>query len=142
MTGVEVAGLALGILPLLISAVENYEVTFQPFITYCRYDKELRDFRTVFATQKGLFESHCLVLLSKVEADWVLEEPSRRLECLKQIEEAKAADIRIWDYLGRNAKTCVPIIELIDRTVLSIANETACLREAASQVSRVIAIVF
>ena len=139
MSGViETAGLVIAVLPLLISVFENYKVTIQPISTYCRYDKEFRDFRIVFATQKQLFESHCLFLLSRIDAEWVLEEPSRRSESVKQNEEAKAADIRIMDYLGSSVRTCIQIIELIDRTLLSIAKETKCLKEAASQVSRFI----
>src|SRR6266511_3978537 len=63
MSGVEVAGLVFGVLPLIVSAVGNYEAAFRPFLTYSRHCKELRDFRTDFATQKQLFQNHCLILL-------------------------------------------------------------------------------
>ena len=33
MSGVEIAGLTLGVLPLIISAVENYRVTLRPIIS-------------------------------------------------------------------------------------------------------------
>ena len=62
MSGFEVTGIVLGVIPLIISAVENYEVTFQPFVTYCRYSKELREFRASLATQKQLFENQCIIL--------------------------------------------------------------------------------
>jgi len=42
----EAAGFALAVLPLLISAVENYEVVSRQIVTYCRYAKEAERFNT------------------------------------------------------------------------------------------------
>ena len=130
-------GLVLGVLPLIISALENYEVTFRPFVTYCRYSKELRDFHTRLATQKQLFKDYCLILLSRIGAAKLLESPSasksRWRAGLLDESEQKLAD-RVTKYLGRSHDTCRSLIELIERTVLSIQQETQNLKEIDSQV--------
>ena len=135
MSGVEVIGLTLGVLPLIISAVENYEVTFRPFVTYCRCCKELRDFRTAFATQKHLFESHCLVLFCRVGAEWLAEESPENWKDGGLKDQEVALEEKITEYLGGSLKPCIPLIECIAGTVLGIQEEAKCLNGVDSEVS-------
>jgi hypothetical protein len=41
MSGFEVLGVVLGLLPLLISAGEHYEDVYQPFLRYRHFSKEV-----------------------------------------------------------------------------------------------------
>lgn len=128
MSGVAAGGLVLGVVPLIISAVENYEVTLRPFLTYYRHCRELKDFRTALGTQKQLFHNNCLVLLGKVQAHGLLEGPPN--------EESKSnADLRVAQYLGHSFGVCESLIRQIEEAVLGIQDETHCLKEWDPKVS-------
>ena len=61
VTGVS---LALGIVPLMISALENYEYTFQPIIIFSRqYRKEVERFQNALKVQRVSFANECCFLL-------------------------------------------------------------------------------
>lgn len=67
--GVEVAGIVLGVLPLIVAAVERYEKISDMTLTDHRYSKEVRKFNTELAVQRGIFQNECLPLLSQVVDD-------------------------------------------------------------------------
>ena len=107
----------------------------RPFATYCRYFEELRECRAAFATQKQLFESHCFVQLCKVGAEWVLEEPPGNWK-IDDLKQEGALEKKIADYVGRSVKLCIPLMKLIERTILSIQGDKTCLKEISSEVSK------
>jgi hypothetical protein len=120
-----IAGLTLGVIPLIISAVENYEVTFQPFVTYRRYSTEISMFATKLDTQKAIFYNQCQLILQVTDADGpdialdhILKEPhhaSRKMGPLSDHLEA---------LLGGSLKTCVSIMQLVKSTLDKIVKET------------------
>ena len=64
------AGLVLAVVPLIISALENYEYTFQPIIIFSsRYRREVERFQKTLKVQKVLFAEECLLLLQNVTSD-------------------------------------------------------------------------
>lgn len=140
MSGAEVVGLVLGVLPLIVSAVENYEAAFRPFLTFSRYCNELRDFRTDFATQRQLFQNHCLILLaSQIDSDEAEEilrsgaNPKWRVDKLG--EKELALETKLKSYLGQNLETCVSLIIRIEETLMTIQEKTNGLNDEASNVS-------
>ena len=61
------AGLGLAVVPLIISALENYEDTFKFFIIFTRkYKKEVEDFQDALRVQKTDFDNQCLFLVQNV----------------------------------------------------------------------------
>ena len=61
------AGLALAAIPLMISALENYEYTFQPIIIFSRrYRKEVERLQDALRIQKADFGNECCFLLESV----------------------------------------------------------------------------
>lgn len=69
MSGIEVIGIVLGILPILIKAVEGYEKGLGPLGVLfwpSKYRLELRRLDRQLRTQRDLFESSLKVLLSPV----------------------------------------------------------------------------
>lgn len=122
-----VAGLVLGLAPLIISAVENYEVTFQPFVTYRRYSEEISKFAARLDTQKAIFNNQCQLLLLAAEKNGSQEDvildnilkdpchPSRWNETLNDRLEA---------LLGTSLDTCVSTLRLIHQTLAEIIRET------------------
>lgn len=108
-----IAGLALGALPLLICAVENYELTFQPFVTYRRHIKEIQGFRARLNTQRTIFHNDCQLLMQAVDQNLTdilrdVNHPSRQDE---QIPE------RLEELLGASYDTCVSTLDLINDTL-------------------------
>jgi hypothetical protein len=115
-------GLALGILPIIISAIENYEVTFQPFITYRHYAKEAQRFMTKLGAQKAIFFNACQLLLLAVSdkenlAD-ILNDPNHPTRYDGELERA------LQKLLGTSYDTCLSTIRLISDTLEEIMLET------------------
>src|SRR5579859_7867061 len=63
MTGVEIAGLVLGALPIVISAVESYRKGLNPLLDYFHYNSTLRTLCTRLEIQHVLYEDHLKRLL-------------------------------------------------------------------------------
>lgn len=131
-----VTGLALGIAPLIISAVENYEHTFQPFVTYCRYSREIDNFTTRLGAQKAIFNNQCQLLLSGANGDIdhedatlerILSDPnhtSRRSERLNSRLEA---------LLGNSLSACESTLRLTQRTLKDIMHDTKSFQKVLQQ---------
>lgn len=120
MDPVTVTGLTLAILPLIISAIENYEYTFRPIVTYHRYRKEAKRFQNVLRIQKTAFENECRLLLSTVTTheDEMLND---RTSGLWRDEEL---DRRLAERLDESFVTCVSTLELINESLADILRET------------------
>lgn len=115
-----VAGLVLAAIPLLISAFENYEVTFQPFVTYCRHVKEVRRFTDSLDTQRAIFGNECQLIMLSLGQNLhdVLKDPDhpvRRDETLSN---------RLKEMLGSSYNTCITTLNLINDTLSEITRET------------------
>jgi hypothetical protein len=115
-----IAGLVLGVLPLLISAAENYEITFQPFVTYRRHIRGVERFTARLNTQRSIFHNECQLLLCEVDQNLndILGDPnhiSRRDEQLSG---------RIQELLGSSCATCISTLNLINDTLNEITAET------------------
>lgn len=65
----EVAGIVLGVIPLIVEAIESYEKIGDLILTYRRYSKEVRKFNTEIAVQRVIFQNECVLLLSQVVDD-------------------------------------------------------------------------
>jgi hypothetical protein len=116
------AGLTLAVMPLIILAVENYEVTFQPFVTYRRYVKEVQRFAAKLGAQRAIFLNECQLLLLAVShrqnIDDILQDPnhpSRNDEVL---------DRKLQELLGASFETCVSTLNLINETLREVTSET------------------
>jgi hypothetical protein len=115
-----ITGLVLGVLPLLISAAENYEITFQPFVTYRRHIREVERFTARLNTQRSIFHNECQLLLCEVDQNLndILGDPnhiSRRDEQLSG---------RIQQLLGSSCAMCISTLNLINDTLNEITAET------------------
>lgn len=139
MDPLTVAGLALGIAPLIISAVENYEHTFQPFVIYRRYSREIDRFTTRLSTQKTIFVNECQLLLLATEnqgnPDSVLLD-----RILKDSSHASRMDDglnqRLEKILGASFDKCIATLHLIQETLDDIIKETKRFEEVTSKKAR------
>lgn len=119
---ISVTGLALAIVPLLISAFENYEITFQPFVTYRRYAKEVERFRARLEPQRAIFLNECELLFMAVSNGTnfaeVIRDPSHPSRNNEEISR------RLEALLGSSYSTCVSTFNLINDTLNKITLET------------------
>lgn len=116
-----IAGLVLGVIPLLISAAENYEITFQPFVTYRRHVKEVQRFTARLDAQRAIFHNECQLLLLAVGQNLtdILEDPNHPSRSDQQLSN------RLQGLLGSSYSTCVRTLQLINDTLEEVSTETA-----------------
>ena len=62
----EAAGLALAVLPLLISAAENYEQCLRPIYRFVHFTSEVSRFQRKLRIQKTIFQNQCRILLEDI----------------------------------------------------------------------------
>ena len=131
-----IAGLVLGVAPLIISAVENYETAFQPFITYRRYSREIAKFATRLDAQKAIFNNQCQLLLLAAERDG-LQEDVILDNILKDPRHHSRSDgalnSHLEDLLGMSTNTCVSTLRLIQQTLDEITRETKGFQELSNK---------
>lgn len=121
MSGFEAAGLALAILPLIVSAAEHYEDCFRPFLEYKEFGKEADFFRKLFGVQKAIFKHQCSNLLQELvdhDAALALLNGAHHLLVTHELE------IRLGDLLGESKEPCVSIIEMIHDKLSAIESES------------------
>jgi hypothetical protein len=69
MSGIEVAGLLLGVIPLVIEGYHGLEKAFAIYEAYRSYPKELKKFEAKLGAQKTVFRNNCINLLSSISND-------------------------------------------------------------------------
>jgi hypothetical protein len=119
---ISAAGLGLAIVPLLISALENYEVTFQPFVTYRRYIKEIQRFTARLETQRAIFRNECQLLFLAVSNGQGLSDVLKDSNHPARSDEEISK--RLEDLLGTSYNTCVLTLSLVNDTLDEITLET------------------
>ena len=119
--GLEVAGLALPILPVLVSALQNYNNCSSPFIRYKKFAKVARDYYGGIEVQRIIFRNQCCVMLGKFvdheEASTMLKLPTMETWKNEQLDEQLARQ------LDESLEACVTIVESIDRRLQEINEE-------------------
>lgn len=74
MSGIEIAGLAFGVLPILIELVKSYSTIAGGLHTFRHYSREVKSISLQLNVQNGIFLNHCRLLLRLVEDDKVAED--------------------------------------------------------------------
>ena len=119
------AGLALAVVPLMISALENYEYTFQPIIIFRkRYKKEVERFQNALKVQRVDFENECCFLLHSVTLNRgkvMVEDLGHALWQDEDLEN------RLTAQLGDAYQGCGAALSLINNLLIEILEETRTL---------------
>ncbi len=124
MSGAEaaVAGLVLGVLPLLVSAAEHYEDMFRPFTRYRKYNRELQKFQRELEALKTIFRNECQHLLTSI-TDW--EDANQMLQVPGHPFWADPAmDRKFAQQLGSSGKACAALIALIEKRLTDVDRES------------------
>ena len=69
MSGIEIAGLVLGSIPLILEAFDRSERTFDAFRTYRKYPKEIEKLNSRIGAQKTVFRNNCNTFLTILTDD-------------------------------------------------------------------------
>lgn len=122
---VTVAGLGLAVAPLIISALENYEHTFQPIIIFSHgYRREVERFQHALRVQKVNFANECCFLLHSVTSNrgnLMINDPRHALWQDEDLEDRLI--VRLEDCYD----ACVSALSLINAALSEILRETKTL---------------
>lgn len=122
----EVVGFVLGVVPLVISAIENYENILSPIITYRRFSKALSTFTTELEVQRAIFENECIWILSPFiqqhDIDDMMKDPSHSLR--QTLKTDKTLDQNVCMRFGASHKQLFSILQLIRASLDEIYEET------------------
>ena len=140
MSGVEaIAGLALGILPLLISAAEHYDDCLRPFIRYKNFAKEADRFGHLLGIQKTIFRNQCRLLLEEIIEHDVASSMLSRPSGANHHPSWSDIDLeeQISQLLGDSRDACITAVEMIEERLRDIKGESQDLETTIDQDSRV-----
>lgn len=91
MSGIEIAGLAFGVLPILVELVKSYSTVADGLHTFRHYSREVKAISLQLNVQNGIFLNHCRLLLRLVEddkaAEDMLEDKSDRRWTSKELND-------------------------------------------------------
>lgn len=132
MDPVTATGLVLGIVPLIVSAIENYDEVCQTFQTFRQYIKETNRFLAKLSTQRTVFYNQCQLLLSAIS-------PGQKLEHLVRDPDHPDRDDnelneRLERLLGSSFETCFANLQLIHGILQEILHETRDFNEVGKEV--------
>ena len=126
MSGVEVAGLALAILPLLALALQHYDDCLSPFSRYRRFVKEAEAYCREIDVQRTIFRNECRNLLGgSTDHDTaisMLKSASRREWNDDELEE------RIVQRLDESFEACTTIIGMVVERLGNVHAESSAFR--------------
>ena len=134
MSGVEVAGLALGFLPLLISAAEHYDKCLRPFTRYKEVAKEADRFQNLLRIQKAIYRNQCRILLEEIIEHDVA---SSMLDGPLGVDHPSWSDVGLEEQLtrllGESSRECIATIKMIKDRLGDIDTESQDLATAIDQ---------
>lgn len=122
MSGIEAAaGLALAILPLILSAAKGYDNVLGPFLRYKRFAKAAKTYSKELDVQRTIFRNECRNLLEEIIEH---DAASSMFELLAEEtwSDCQLND-RLLEQLGASKQACVTIIELIEERLQDIDSE-------------------
>lgn len=121
MSGLEIAGLAVGVLPILFEVVKSYSIIRDKIRTFRRCNQELEDVFVEFKAIRVIFLNEVRLLLrstqNKKQAKLDLEECNNRRWANQETED------RFRAVLQDNYDACREIIQHISRFLEEIASE-------------------
>ena len=129
----EVVGLALNILPLMVSAAENYKKLFlTPLSRYRDFPNEADRYIVRLENQRVIFQTQCVLLLSTVVDTPAASQIFGALH--KQAPAIKAeVEERLKSLLGDSHAALIGTIQAIDSVLLSTQHECKELSETVKK---------
>jgi hypothetical protein len=109
MSGVEVAGLVCGVLPIFIETLKAYSFVSRSLHTFRHYSKAVKSVRVQFYVHQGIFFNECRLLLRLVEDEQgtkdMLDDENDSRWCSKEFND------KMNSILKDNFELCKRILE-------------------------------
>ena len=124
------SGLALAVIPLIISAVEKYEYTFQPFLIFfykSHYRKEVERSQSRLRIQHTNFENECFLLLLLLRVAFGPDREMTISELKKAMQRDEGLEERLKDRLDHSYDACLSALMLINNILSEVFQETRSL---------------
>lgn len=138
MSGFEVAGVVLGVLPLIISAIEHYNDIVDPIRTCRKYSSALQTLVTDINAQRDIFQNECILILSQFVDQHALEDmlkdPKHALR--SQLKYDQNVQEKITSLIGSHASQLQGILNLINASLDEIYEEIKHLPEGLERPQR------
>jgi hypothetical protein len=121
MSGIEVAGLVFGILPILIEVVKSYETIAKGVRTVRHYSKEVKSISEQLNVHNGIFLNEVRLLLRSIEAEEDVEVMLSDAADRRWI--SKSLDDKLRSVLRDSFQICCGIIEETKDTIETLRVE-------------------
>ena len=134
MSGVEVASLALTVLPLLLTAAKHYDDCLRPFVRYEKFASEAKKYYQKLDIQRSIYRNECLLLEDVVEhelASSMLVRPTHTAWLDRGID-----DQVVWQ-LGDSKEAYIAIVNLIEQHLQEIDGKHKTLEAAVDRANQV-----
>ena len=139
MSGIEVVGLVLGVLPLLISALEHYEDVTDPIRTFFKYGGELNRAIRGLRDQHASFEQSIQALLKPITTDEIM---SDMIDNSNSVYWTDAyIDEALRDSLGKAYSAYMELVKEVENIMLEIATKLENLSKGSSAPNSLTAIL-
>ncbi|KAK6824639.1 hypothetical protein PG987_012133 [Apiospora arundinis] len=128
MSGFEIAGVVLGAIPLLISALEHYKSGKSTVATLVQWQGQLDTLLFRLKNQKLSFFFDILELLRSANVEDVIDNPEiTETECLQVLSNAKTG-AHLQDYLGQHYDAFIEILGRYESCLKLIARKLKHIR--------------
>ena len=118
----EIAGLTLAVLPILMSAAQQYDNCLNPFSRYRKFAKEAYEYYKQIEIQKTIFRNHCRNVLEGVIDH---ETASCMLDSLASGRWVDhELDEKLSQLLGESLGAVIAVIELISARLRDVDEES------------------
>ena len=131
MTGVEAAGFALAILPLLISSVEHYEDVTSCFARYRQFAPEVNRYQLRLKALRVIFRNEAELLLCNVIDPGAAELMLKNASQGTTIDPVIASNFALQ--LGRCAEACLATVEQLKQKLEEVGYEAQGLESVVAQ---------
>ncbi|RFU25885.1 hypothetical protein B7463_g10452, partial [Scytalidium lignicola] len=115
-------GIVLGVLPLLISALEHYDDVLRPFKRYRNFDVELKRFKDDLYSEQAIFHAESMLLLTQVTS------PEIAAAMVKQYDHPSWKDAKLENDLSKSLGTlcdaCTNVITSIKDDLQRIKDDS------------------
>lgn len=123
MSGIEIAGLAVGVLPILVELVKSYSTILRKARTLRHHGKVIRSLATQLDTQNGIFLNEVRLLLRSVEEENVIETMLENANDYRWTSSELSSRLR-WA-LRENFSVCRNIVEEIGDSIEELREDLA-----------------
>ena len=131
MSGAEVAGLFLGVLPVVIEAVKAYHTTCEKIQIFRHYSREVERIQKQFHVRQRMFLNECHLLLQLVVDDDVTKAMLGDFE--HSLWRDKDLNNQLNNYLSDSYQSCKDIVEDTQTILEDVGEELGCFDAIASE---------